>query len=540
MNEIQSIAAFIIKEAKPHYDNDLVQTVRLFLETLTYEIEEDELKGLGSRMLSALNDLVSERQPLSSILPAINKMEAYARKVLYLTNREKYISIRDENGGFAPILTALNLSPAKIKSAYDLRNLEAHACKDWTRGELYTKILDILIACLKITNKQSANLKNILYPPAKNETSFTEYIRTIVKQYKPKIASIVQLESEEDTSQLDLYAEENVTEEKTARKGAVRALMTSLPEKRMILWGDAGAGKTTTLEYIAYMDAKAYQADRSNPIPVLVYLGMTTDEHLTLEDYIAEKLEIERDELKALLQQGTLRLYFDGYNEIPYTERNMLKTKRRREMTNLLATYPSTFIALTNRPQDGKEFSGIPVFNLLAMNNEQVEEFIQKNSSSSELTQMVEEAIRQDENLAHLVKKPLVLKSLLFIAKTTGQIPKREGQIIGSFLKALFEREQQEKYDEYLDEQKMNLLLRRIGYETSENNRANSGISQEAILDIMTRCEKDYNFSYDNLYALNLIVHLGIMDKRDNQYVFAHQSYQDYYAAQEELAIMEL
>lgn len=537
----QEIIEFIVKEVKPRYNSDLEQTTRLFLDTLTYEIEEDELKGLGWRMMSALEDLVAERQPLHTLLPSINKIEAYARKVLYLTNREQYLSIRDGNGGFSPILTALGLGVNYISSAYQLRNLEAHACKDWTRGQYYEKILSILIACLKITNRQADNLREIIYPIEKSEeVSFEEYVCNVIKQYKPKISNIVQLDSEEDTSQLDLYAVENVTEEKTARKGAVRELMATLPERRMILWGDAGAGKTTMLEYITYVEAKAYKADKNNTIPVLIYLGMTTDEHRTLKDYIADKLNLEITSLMKLLNSGKLRLYFDGYNEIPYTERNMLKTKRRRELTDLLVNCPKTFIALTNRPQDGKEFSRIPVFNLLEMNEGQVGEFIQKNSTSKELTQMVKEAIQQDANLFHLVKRPLILKSLLFIAQTTGKIPKREGQIIGGFLKALFEREQQEKFDEYLDEQKMDFLLRRIGYETSENNKTNSGIPQETILDIMTRCEKDYNFSYDNLYALNLIVHLGIMDKRDNLYVFAHQSYQDYYAAQEERAILDL
>lgn len=555
----QELIDFIIKEVRPCYDDilrktddsqkavfrqeikDIRATVCLFLDTLAYDIKAEDLKGLGIRMTVALEDLAAERESLQYLFPALNEMEQYARKVLYITDHKHYATIKREQGGFAPVLSAIGLKAKSIQSAYDLRNWEAHACKDWTRGQYYAKILDILVACLRITYKQADNLKKNIYLPKKDITvSFTAYIHDVIEQYSPKIASIVQLESEEDTSQLDLYAIENVSEEKTARKGAVRELMASIPEKRMILWGDAGTGKTTTLEYIVYMDAKAYEANRSNPVPVLIYLGMTTDEHWTLEDYIADKLKIEMDQLKKLLETGTVRLYFDGYNEIPYTERNMLKTKRRREMTNLLVHYPNTFIALTNRPQDGKEFSGIPVFNLLEMDKQKVSEFIHKNSSSEILTQMVKEAIRQDENLAHLVKKPLILKSLLFIAKMTGKLPKREGQIIGSFLKALFEREQQEKYDEYLDEEKLNFLLRRIGYETSENNRTNSGISQKTILDIMARCEEDKHFSYDNLYALNLIVHLGIMDKRDNLYVFAHQSYQDYYAAQEELANMEL
>ncbi|WP_027397129.1 NACHT domain-containing protein [Anaerovibrio lipolyticus] len=536
----KEIIDFIVKEVRPRYDENIEEAAKVFLDTLKYDIDEDDLNGLGTRLIPTLDALATESQPLHTLFPAINKVEPYARKVLCIVNRVKYNSIKEEQGGFSPILSALGIRAKQIQRAYDLRNLEAHACKDWTRGQSYEKILDILIACLKITNEQIGQLKKVIYQSGGSKENTFEYINAVIRQYKDKINKIVQLDSEEDVSLLDINAVENDTGEKVARKGSVRELIASIEEKRMILWGDAGAGKTTTLEYIVYLDAKDYKAGKSSKIPVLIYLGMATDEHLTLEDYIADKLNIKLDELKALLKNGRINLYFDGYNEIPYTERNMLKTKRRRELTNILENYPDTFIILTNRPQDGKEFSRIPVFNLLEMDNGKVEEFIQKNTASEGEKNKVREAIDQDENLFQLIKKPLILKSLLFIVKTTGAVPRREGRIIGDFLKALFVREQQEKYDEYLDEERIHLLLRRIGYETFENNKTNSGISKEIIMDIMNRCQKDYNFSYDNLYALNLIVHLGIMDKRDNQYVFAHQSYQDYYAAQEEKAVLDM
>lgn len=547
MNEV--LMKYIVQETKPYCDFPNIEDVtKLFLDTLDYEITEEELKGVGSRLTSALNHLATEKQDIDTLyllLPSINKMEAYARKVLFITNNKEYLHIRNNNLGFSPVLTAIGLKARNIQSAYNLRNLEAHSCKDWTIRQYYEKITDILVACLKITNEQCDILKEIIYKDSAIENTgadstnlYMDYIDSILKQYKPKIKSIVQLDSEEDMSMLDIYAVED-TKDKRGRKGSVRDLIGSIKEKRMILRGDAGAGKTTTLEYIAYMDAKEYK-NKKGIIPVLVYLGTTTNEHYSLEDYILDKLQIESKELKKLLTNGDINLYFDGFNEIPYTERNMLKTKRRREISELLTCYPNTCIVLTNRPQDGREFSNIPVFNLLEMNRQQINEFIQKNADTTELMQTVNDAIGDDTNLLTMIKRPLILKSLLFIVKTTGEIPKREGLIIGGFLKALFTREKQEKYDEYLDEQKLNLLLRRIGYEAFERYKTNSGITEEAILDIMNRCEKDYSFSYDNFYALEIIVHLGIMDKKEGLYMFAHQSYQDYYASQEELAIMSI
>ena len=126
---------------------------------------------------------------------------------------------------------------------------------------------------------------------------------------------------------------------------------------------------------------------------------------------------------------------------------------------------------------------------------------------------------------------------LIAIAPHMKNIPMREGLIIGEFLRQLFRREKHEKYDENLDEKKMTLLLRRIGYESFEKSKTNSGMSEEEIIAIMNQCQQDYKFDYDNLYALKTFVHLGILDKRGDSYVFAHQRYQDYYNSLELTAL---
>ena len=48
-----------------------------------------------------------------------------------------------------------------------------------------------------------------------------------------------------------------------------------------------------------------------------------------------------------------------------------------------------------------------------------------------------------------------------------------------------------------------------------------------------------YKFEYDALYAIGMMVQLGILERRENVYVFAHQSYQDYYYGLEELAVLQ-
>lgn len=549
INMKERIRTFIIDEVGPYYTNkNLDDVVDVFLDILEYEVNNSSLKGVGKRIENALDLLVSEkqdRQSLSILLPTICKVEPFTRKVYFMINESAYIGLcnRKENNGFAAVLAELGVErkDKAMKSVYELRNLEAHSCKDWTTRQYYDKITDSLIAYLIVTNSKYTQLKKKLKENTdefSEKIDFTEYAKGIVNNFQQKVKKTIQLNSEENVNLSEMYVEEQ-TKCTKGRSGTLRHLMDTIEEKRIILWGDAGAGKTTTLEHLVYQDAKSI-LNGQGKIPVLIYLGAATNEHYTLEDYIQQKLNIEPFALKQLLSEGRINLYFDGFNEIPMTEMNMLKTKRRRELAEIMATYDKTFIVLTNRPQDGKEFSNIPVFNLLRMNDGQIKEFLNCNVDSPDVMKLVNDAIEEDINLKNMVKIPLILKSLIFIAKTTGEIPKREGVIIGKFLKALFAREKQEKYDEYLDEKKITLLLRKLGYESLENNRTNAGMSEEYVLDIMSKCQSEYKFTYDNLYALQLAIHLGILEKKEGLYVFAHQSYQDYYHSQELVAILEM
>lgn len=541
------------KQASSFPDEQIRDGIDLFYEVLMHEINDDELSGVGERIARAINSLVNDKHDkdsLSNLFPALNKIEQYSRKTLLIINKERYYGIYNRKDpsakGFAAILDGLKLplSHEEKRNLGKLRNIEDHACVNWTVMDFYSMINQYLCAYLRITllmKDQIVKALNKNVPETVDQAvDFTPYAKNLTKKLKDSILRVVELDTEENIQMLDIYASEASANSLPIRKGTIRSLMQSMKEKRMILWGDAGAGKTTSIEYLAYMDAKGYIQDNSMYLPVVIYLGTTTNEHLSIWDYIIKKLDTTDEVLTELLQDGHVHLYFDGFNEIPMTERNMLKAKRRRELTELINDYPATFMIFTNRPQDGREFANIPVFNILGMNDNQVSQFIEKNAVEKGDISKINDAIASDENLRKMASKPLMLKSLLFIVKTMGEIPKREGLIIDRYLKALFIREKQEKYDEYLDERKVSLLLRRIGYESLESKQTNSGLSEEELLDIMNNCQKDYNFTYDNMYTLELIVHLGIMEKRDDTYVFAHQSYQDYYHSLEMSSILGL
>ncbi len=86
--------------------------------------------------------------------------------------------------------------------------------------------------------------------------------------------------------------------------------------RRIVLLGDPGAGKTTTLWRLAYDYAQAAQADDQAPLPVFVPLGgYTSDE--PFDAYLARHLGPLGPHLESCRARGRLALLLDGLNEMP-------------------------------------------------------------------------------------------------------------------------------------------------------------------------------------------------------------------------------
>jgi formylglycine-generating enzyme required for sulfatase activity len=93
--------------------------------------------------------------------------------------------------------------------------------------------------------------------------------------------------------------------------------------RRIILLGEPGSGKTTTLWRLAYDYAMTAREDGRAPLPVLVPLGGYTDAG-PFDAYLARHLGPLAPYLETYRASGRLILLLDGLNEMPqagYTER---------------------------------------------------------------------------------------------------------------------------------------------------------------------------------------------------------------------------
>ncbi len=559
----------IISELRSMYEeNDLDILVDYLLKVITYPTEREELSGIEERQYVALEKIFDEETPLSEIRLCIGnvlKIEPTLKKILSLIDSTAYDEVQNERLGLANVIKKLGMNPNNkkldaspetyskdhdymehIARAYSLRNSEAHLFESWNRKDIYMNLDSVLITWLRAVKINKKQITEFLESNvALSEIAIESYLKNVTDEFRERMKRFIHLRGEENLELIGGLAIEQAhdrdNDNGTLRKGTVDNLRkTAIPERRMIIWGEAGIGKSTTLEYLAYSDAQARLKDKSTNIPILFLLGIMLDGNYSIKQYICDKLKVDMQECDKLLSAGKINLFLDGLNEIPTGGIvSNLKTIRMREIRQLMMNYPKTFIIITNRPQDIRDFDNIPVFNLQKLNDDEIKLFLEKNVTQTFVKKNIMGALTSDKNFRKIIRTPLILSRLVATVQYTNVVPKSEGAIIGQFLKCLFEREKNEKLDERLDIQKMTYLLRVIAFESLENKEANAGMTEYELIGYCSKCMTSYKFEYDALYAIGMMVQLGILERRENVYVFAHQSYQDYYYGLEELAVLQ-
>ena len=526
------------------------------------------LGGLATTYTNALFKVIDEdssKKDRISNFEVLKNVEPFLKKILYFKDFEKFLEIKDEQKGLTPILKSCGLNNDNIymdeehlnrfsKEQYEyhliktylLRNLESHNCELWSWDDLNQNITTELIFYMEAVKRCHDAVAEKL---SEVKTDYTTYIINEITKFEKWASRFVATDTVEDFSVFESYAvehitfcdenEENEEDEKIVkeRSGTVDWIRkNSLPERRMILWGDAGLGKSTTLQYLTYLDAKAYREGITNIIPVYIPLGMLIDRNETLELYIFNKLKTGVDEGKILLESGKINLFLDGVNEIPEDKSSDILSKRIKEIQLLIDNYPKTLIIISNRPEKYNQFKDIPVFRLQPMDYAKIMEFINKNTCSEEVRKLIKKKIETNQRLLNIIRTPLMTTRLISIVQEFKKVPESEGMIIKQFLDALYKRERVDKQDAKFDDDKINYLLTSLAVYGFKKNGTNSGLTRYEVLKCFSNCLEDFHFEYDTIYALDILIKMGVFncDTSGEVIVFSHQAYQDYYLSRAE------
>ena len=527
------------------------------------------LGGLATNYANALYKILdddSSKKDRFSNFEVLKNVEPFLKKILFFIDPEKFVVIRNEQKGLAPIIKYCGLNPNNLYmdethltqyteidyeyhliKTYLLRNDESHNAEEWTSRELGENIETELIFYMETINRCKDNIA-VKLADLKND--YTDYIHNVISNFEIWASRFVATDTIEDFSVFESYAIENINSDNKQnesndddasikeRSGTVDFIRKNrLPEKRMLLWGDAGLGKSTTLQYLSYLDARTYNENISREIPVYIPLGMLIDSNETLESYVFNRLKIGIEEGRTLLETGGLNLYLDGVNEIPEDKTSDILSKRIKEIQLFIDSYPKTLLIISNRPEKYNQFRNIPVFRLQPMDYDKIISFIDRNTSSEEVRNLIKENIQSNQRLLSIISTPLMTTRLISIVQEFKKVPESEGMIIKQFLDALYKREKVEKQDAKFDDEKINYLLMNLAIYGFKKNGTNSGLTKTEVLKCFSSCLEQFHFEYDTIYALEILIKMGILncDTESDIIVFSHQAYQDYYLSKSDL-----
>ena len=218
--------------------------------------------------------------------------------------------------------------------------------------------------------------------------------------------------------------------------------------RTLLILGEPGSGKTTTLLELARDLINRIQADLSQPIPVVFNLSSWEGKKQAIADWLVielnTKYQVSPKIGKAWIQAQKLLLLLDGLDEV---------SRERREdcvdaLNEFCQEYGQTEVVVCSRIRDYEALSSNLIFQgavyLQPLSLEQIQEYLK--NAGSELA-AVRKALESDVKLQEFARSPLILSiiSLAYQGISIAELPSRSNyelreHLFNAYIDRMFKR----------------------------------------------------------------------------------------------------
>ncbi len=427
-----------------------------------------------------------------------------------------------------------------FRAASRERNDQAHNSEKMPSREFYTEVENLVLSYLRAVDNRYAALRSKLRP----EEDFTEYLKSVKKDYDFQNVAFVDLQTKESFDFIDVIGKEVQAhgDRKPARLAPITELRQKVTENQMMIVGEAGMGKTTAMLKIAQDDGQEYINKKGKTaLPVYINLSSIIYEQDTIVGKLAQRMERSENFVENYLRAGKLNVYLDGYNEVL----PRMVTVVLRGIQQLVDQYPNTKITIASRPtafedvpfyQAGNgslsQRKPVPAFILQNMSNDLVKKFIDLNYSGDKASLWVKLQDKQNQDLLLLLSNPLYLHEFISVYEKTGQMPNSSTSLTSRFFKLKYQRE--EKINPSFDSKTFAAILLQYAHGIAFDDAfglANPLVPENHALKVLNSVIKEYHHQMSAQDFLRYSCSLHILKKdRQEQYCFVHQSYLDFLA----------
>jgi len=314
--------------------------------------------------------------------------------------------------------------------------------------------------------------------------------------------------------------------------------ITQATEKHLalVLLGEPGAGKTTTLYRLAWQAARSQLLGETSRLPLFVPLAEFSGRYETpdafLEALAHKQLGTSWNVFKAL-RRGELLLLIDALNEMPFATGAHYR-QRVQAWRRFVDAWPGNQIVFTCRSLDYSEPLNLPQVEIERMDDVRVQTFLEKYLPPPLAQEAWERLL--DSPLLGLVRNPYYLSMLAFVIAQQGDWPHNRARLFESFEKVLWQREAQRNHPDWPGIDALHHAMTRLGFAFQQHGEG-TRMARSKAMDVMDDdAAKSRTLLHLALSASILDTESPPDDHTEEQVRFYHHQLQEYFAAHALLA----
>lgn len=322
-------------------------------------------------------------------------------------------------------------------------------------------------------------------------------------------------------------------DEKSDRTRDYEVLELVKKEERLIISGESGAGKTTTLKWLNFIYATNYLEGKNESIPLYVELNSYIKG--SFYDYVRIKAQgrgISKDILEILLKGETI-LFIDGFDLLSPTDGFF----PYEEISNFVSEYSNCKFIISSRPDFFESIrSDFKVSELEKLTYEKILTFIYKCVPDMETRGILNDKILGDKQLKSLFTNPMLLSLAIRVAmerksNTEDLLPSSRPEMYKAFISGLFAHVKTKGKSLCSDQIQIRNALTDLYFRLQCWNKVSC--EYDEALNFVAKNANDPRFKETtSQHILEDCFKLGLLNRKDTEVEYGfHQSFQEYFAA---------
>lgn len=311
-----------------------------------------------------------------------------------------------------------------------------------------------------------------------------------------------------------------------------------IPKYKKVLISDtAGMGKSTLMRYLFLSSI-----EKNKGIPIFIEMRKLKGD-VSIFNYILNELnpienEFDEDFIRRLIKEGNFILFFDGYDEIPLSQRDEVVLN----LYDFISKAGNNLFIVTSRPESSlASFPDFMNFNIEPLELEQSFELLKKYDNSGEISAEIISKLEGDmlESIEEFLTNPLLVSLLFKSYEYKRKIPLKKHLFYRQVFDSLYESHDLTKNPPLIRPKFSNLeiddfhrVLRALGFITLKLGEIE--YDKDKLLSLLKQSKErciGLNFKESD-FLKDLLSTVPVFNRDGNYYKWSHKSLQDYFAAQ--------